>query len=267
MIYYEMDRSNPKGGIYYQSNQNLKFRQHLHDSFEWIFVFEGEIDVTVDTRCFTVGAGNAILIFPNQIHQANTRTQSRTSLFVFENSLIGEFARIAKKSAVENPVFPIDGAALFARMQAAGTSRYFLKAYLYEMVATFEENCGAYSERKGKPAEHIGQVLTFIAEHYAESISMQDAAKEIGYDYHYLSNLLQKGMHTTFRTLLNEYRVSYAKYLLLTSQHSISQIAGECGYESLCSFNRNFKEQSGITPTAYRERGARKNPRECQENG
>lgn len=258
MIYYEMNRSNPKGGIYYQSNQNLNFRQHLHDSFEWIFVSEGEVDVTVDNRCFTVGAGQAILIFPNQIHQANTRTQSRTRLFVFENSLIGEFARIAKKNMVEHPVFPIDGESLFARMRVAEASRYCLKAYLYEMVATFEKYCGEYSERRGKPAEHIGQVLTFISEHYTEPISMQDAARAIGYDYHYLSNLLQQGMHTTFRTLLNEYRVSHAKYLLLTSQNTISQIAGECGYESLCSFNRNFKEQSSMTPTAYREKGAKK---------
>ena len=258
MIYYELNRSNPHGGVYYQSNRNLRFRQHLHDSFEWIFVNEGEVEVTVDGQCFSVGAGQAILIFPNQIHQADTRTASQTRLFVFENSLIGEFARIAKGSVVDHPVFFVDGEALFCNMQAAGESRYLLKSYLYRMIDDFSRSCGAYRKRMNKPAEHIGQVLTFISEHYAEPISMQDAARSIGYDHHYLSNLLQKGMHTTFRSLLNEYRISYAKYLLLTSQSTISQIAGECGYESLCSFNRNFKEQSGITPTAYRERATKK---------
>lgn len=258
MIYYELNRSNPQGGIYYQSNQDLNFRKHLHDSFEWIFAKEGTIDVTVDDRCFSVEAGHAILIFPNQIHQAVTPLHSKTRLFVFENSLIGEFARLAKGSTVENPVFSIDGEGLFCQMKEAGEARYLLKSYLYGMIDSLERECGAYRKRTNKPAEHIGQVLTFISEHYAESISMQDAAREIGYDYHYLSNLLQKGMHTTFRALLNEYRISHAKYLLLTSQSSISRIADECGYESLCSFNRNFKEQSGMTPTAYRERVAKK---------
>ncbi len=258
MLYYELNRSNPQGGIYYQSNRDLRFRQHLHNSFEWIFVKEGELEVTVDGQSFSVEAGQAILIFPNQIHQADTHTASQTRLFVFENSMIGEFARFAEGNAVDHPVFFIDGETLFANMQAARESRYLLKAYLYGMIDAFSRSCGAFRKRINKPTEHIGQVVTFISKHYAEPISMQDAAHVIGYDHHYLTNLLQKGMHTTFRTLLNEYRISYAKYLLLTSQSKISQIACECGYESICSFNRNFKEQSGMTPTEYRERGTTK---------
>lgn len=253
MIYYEMERSNPRGGVFYQSKENLGVRQHLHDSFEWIFAASGALRVTVDERSFLLREGEAILIFPNQIHQCETLGASDTRLLVFQNSLIGEFARGAKGSTVENPVFLMDGKDFFARMQEARESRYLLKSYLYEMIDRFSRGCGAYSKHTNKPSEHIGQVLTFIAEHHAEPISMQDAARVIGYDYHYLSNLLQKGLHTTFRSLLNEYRISHAKYLLLTSPSTVAQIAGECGYESLCSFNRNFKELSGMTPTDYRE--------------
>ncbi|MBR6726869.1 MAG: helix-turn-helix transcriptional regulator, partial [Clostridia bacterium] len=83
-------------------------------------------------------------------------------------------------------------------------------------------------------------------------ITMQDVARAIGYDHHYLSNLVQKGLGTTFRTLLNEYRISHAQYLLISGQDTVVSIADACGYDSLCSFNRNFKEITGTTPTAYR---------------
>lgn len=253
MIYYEANRTNPQGGIYHQDNVNLGFRQHLHDSFEWICVRRGEVEILLDDRAFTVREGQGILIFPNQIHQARTQTESETLLCVFQTSLIGEFYRTVKGSVPQNPVFCVTEDRLLS-LRSADASRYRLKSGLYEMIACFEEQCGGYTKRNSKPAEHIGRILTFIAEHHTESITMQDAAREVGYDYHYLSNLLQKGLHTTFRTLLNEYRISHARQLLLSGHESVASIAGECGYESLCSFNRNFKEQTGMTPTEYREK-------------
>ena len=122
------------------------------------------------------------------------------------------------------------------------------------MRSSLDGNNIQYETRRNKPNDHIGQILTFIASHHTESISIKDVAKTIGYDYHYLSNLLQKNLQMTFRTLLNEYRVSHAKYLLITSNMTISNIAEECGYESLCSFNRNFKAIAGMTPSEYHKK-------------
>ena len=256
MIYYETERSNPANGIYHQRSQNLGVSRHLHDSFEWVYVYEGTIEITVDDKTFSVGEGQGILIFPNQIHSARSLTKTKTYLCIFQNSLVGEFSRMAKSMEAENPVFRVPDPSLIERLEGADGSRYLTKSCLYEMIDLLERSHSAYTKRNSKPMEHIGQVLTFIADHHAEPITMQDAAKEIGYDYHYLSNLLQKGLHTTFRTLLNEYRISHARNLLLTTQGTVASVAAECGYDSLCSFNRNFKEITGLTPTAYRERKA-----------
>jgi AraC-like DNA-binding protein len=254
MIYYEPERANPTNGIYHQRNKNLGYSRHLHDSFEWMYVYEGAVQIHVDDRSFTVEAGQGILIFPNQIHSARTPTHSRTYLCVFQNSLVGEFSRTAKVTAAQNPVFSVPDSSLIERLETADSSRYLLKSCLYEMIDLFERTHGKYLPRSNKPVEHIGKILTFIAKHYAEPITMQDAAREIGYDYHYLSNLLQKSLRTTFRTLLNEYRISHAQYLLLTGSGTVASVASECGYDSLCSFNRNFKAITGKTPTEYREK-------------
>ena len=255
MIYYEPERANPTGGIYHQLNKNLCFHSHLHDSFELIYVYDGVFSITVDDVTYDMRKGEAIVIFPNQIHSAYTQNYSNTYLCIFQNSLVGEFYRTAKKSSPIYPVFSIPDASLIERISSQGNSRYLLKALLYETVHLLDTNCRGYRERHSKPNEHIGQILTFIALHHAEKISMQDVAKSIGYDYHYLSNLLQRNMNTTFRSLLNEYRVSHAKYLLITTNKTVSNIAEECGYESLCSFNRNFKAIAGVTPSEYQKNG------------
>ena len=253
MIYYEPHRANPSDGIYYQENTCLSFDCHLHDSFELIYLYDGSLEVTVDDRSFLLHSGEAILIFPNQIHSARTLNNSETQLWIFQNSLVGEFYRTAKRYVADHPVFSPHNTELLDKLASQKLCRYRLKSHLYELIAMFDEQCKEYIPRRGKSTEVIGHILTYISEHYADPITIQNIAKELGYDYHYLSNLLQKGLHTTFRTLLNEYRISHSQYLLLSSNRTISDIAIECGYDSQCSFNRNFKEITNTTPSEYRK--------------
>ena len=252
MILYESERADPSGGIYHQRNEGLYFIPHLHDSFEFIYVYEGELHVSVDEIPHTVDSGHAILIFPNQIHSITKATSSKTYLCIFQNSLVGEFAQIAKKSFSESPVFSIDRTTIIDKLTTPSIPRYLLKSYLYEIISIFDASCPKYLPRQKRSSELIGKMIIFIEENYAKDISISDVASDIGYDYHYLSNLLSKHLKTTFRTILNEYRISHAKYLLTSSGSPISVISRECGYDSLCSFNRNFKMIVGCTPSEYR---------------
>ena len=165
---------------------------------------------------------------------------------------MGEFYRQVRDCEAENHVFIPPEGWNAEEFSLSAASRYALKARLYEIAGCFHASCGGYRERKGKAREVLGEILLCIAGRFSEQITMQIIADELGYDYHYLSNLLQKNLHTTFRALLNDYRIGKAKYLLASGMDSIANIAYECGYDSLASFNRNFKKLTGITPSQYR---------------
>ena len=252
MIRYEPHRANPSGGIYHQWNVNLTFSPHLHDSFELIYVRSGILHAVVDQRAFSVHAGEMILIFPNQIHAVLPGDKNETYLCIFQNSLVGEFYRQVKDCEAENPVFAPPEGWNAEDFSSCALSRYMLKARLYEIAGCFHGSCGGYRERKGKAREVLGEILLCIAGRFSEPITMRSIADELGYDHHYLSNLLQKNLNTTFRALLNDYRIGKAKYLLDSGTDSIANIAYECGYDSLVSFNRNFKKLTGLTPSQYR---------------
>ena len=252
MIFYEPHRANPQNGIYHQRNQDLRAGKHLHDSFEWISVEKGAIEVFLHGEWILVAEGNSILIFPNCIHAVRTVQYAQSYLCVFQNSLVNEFYCKIKNVTAENYVFPVFDPDFSKKLEESDRSRLMLKSYLYQLVCEFEKNAGEYQHNRNKPAEHAGQILEYVAGNFSEPITMCEVAKKMGYDHRYLSNLLQKELGTTFRKLLNEYRISHAKHLLITQNLPIVQIAGQCGYESLCSFNRNFRAIEGITPKAYR---------------
>ncbi|MBQ3005254.1 MAG: helix-turn-helix transcriptional regulator [Clostridia bacterium] len=251
MVIYETNRSFFNYEIYKQYDENLNFAMHFHNSFELLYVCSGKISVTVDTKDYDVREGEAILILPNRLHSYRTDEHSRTSLYIFSNNLIKSFYQETIDKNPINPVFVLSETQLIEELDKDSEDIYLLKSVFYRIAYLFSRNTG-FTERSSKSLENYGKILDFISKNYTENITAIDVAKELGYDHRYVTALIKKGLQTTFRALLNEYRISNAQYLLTTESKSISQIAHECGYESLCSFNRNFKEITGTTPMIFR---------------
>lgn len=76
----------------------------------------------------------------------------------------------------------------------------------------------------------------------------------------FLSNLSLSSFKREFQKVYNESPASYlrkrrinkARELIRKTQDPISQIAYSCGFESVNSFNRTFKELSGCAPSDFR---------------
>ncbi|MES2108379.1 MAG: helix-turn-helix domain-containing protein [Bacteroidota bacterium] len=79
----------------------------------------------------------------------------------------------------------------------------------------------------------------------AEKLSLPDKV---------VSNLLNQHLKKNFNDFVNEYRVAEAKKRLAepaSSKFTIAAIAYDCGFNSLATFQRCFKQFTGITPSQY----------------
>ncbi len=83
-------------------------------------------------------------------------------------------------------------------------------------------------------------------------------AKKLAVTQHRLRQLINQTLgHQNFNGFVNSYRLSAVKIALRNpSQASIPilTIALDCGFNSLTTFNRAFKESEKMTPSAYRQR-------------
>ncbi|MCG6190358.1 helix-turn-helix domain-containing protein [Maribellus maritimus] len=73
---------------------------------------------------------------------------------------------------------------------------------------------------------------------------------------HYITQVLNESLGKNFYVFVNEYRIEYAKRLLVSSEYvawSIVAIAYECGFNSKTAFNTFFKKYTGITPSEYKK--------------
>lgn len=81
-------------------------------------------------------------------------------------------------------------------------------------------------------------------------------AKKISVKEHNLRKVINSGMgYRNFNQFLNNYRIREACQLFIGEENhelSISTVAFQVGYATLSSFNKAFKEITGVTPSAFR---------------
>ena len=96
-------------------------------------------------------------------------------------------------------------------------------------------------------------IFKFIENNYNKNCTLANLAKYTGYDYAYLSRYFRKAVGISYNDYVNQYRISKACYLLQNSEMTVLEISNECGFNSLRSLNRHFKEQLGMPPSDYRK--------------
>ncbi|MBK9016772.1 MAG: AraC family transcriptional regulator [Saprospiraceae bacterium] len=86
-------------------------------------------------------------------------------------------------------------------------------------------------------------------------LRLADLAAYLDISYHQLSQVINEHHGVNFFELINKYRVEHVKRLLADTSfnhYTIIQIAYEAGFNNKASFNRYFKKEIGMTPSAYR---------------
>lgn len=85
-------------------------------------------------------------------------------------------------------------------------------------------------------------------------------ADSVNADYAYLSRLFSSIEGRTIERYFIIQKIEYVKELIGYGTYTLSEIADMTGYSSVAHLSRQFKEVTGITPTAYKESGATHRP-------
>jgi AraC-like DNA-binding protein len=107
-------------------------------------------------------------------------------------------------------------------------------------------------EQQNEEPPLITRAKRFIGEHQAETLSLDQMAKNLNVSTFYFCKLFKKATGLTFTDYLARTRIERAKNLLLNPNVRVSEVAYDCGFISLTHFNRIFKRVVGRSPTLYR---------------
>jgi YesN/AraC family two-component response regulator len=99
----------------------------------------------------------------------------------------------------------------------------------------------------------VEKVKQYIFENYIFGFTASDIAKALGYNEQYLGRLFKERFGQNIKAYCNVLRINEAKRLLVSTDLSISEIAGLIGFNNTTYFNYVFANHTAMSPTQYRE--------------
>ncbi len=252
-MFYEFQHFGISESFSKEYNENFNFPMHLHQSFEFVTVLSGEMVITVDKTEYTLTQGEALLIFPNQLHSFLSKG-SEHLLCIFSPQLVSAFNSYSlDKVPVSNKFVP-DSYIISRLSDIDNDSKIFeKKALLYTICTEFDKTADYTKIDARRENSLFYKIFSFVENNYKDDCLLSDLEKECGLSYSYLSRYFKNTIGLSFNEYVNQYRISKACYMLTNSDVTILECAYESGYKSLRSFNRNFKLYTEVSPYQYRK--------------
>jgi AraC-like DNA-binding protein len=242
-----------------ETGVDFSFPKHLHSSFEFITATEGELVVSVDNEDYLLKSGDALLIFPHQVHSLKSCVHSRHFLCIFSPKLVSAYSGIyTSKLPISNLFTPTQSvmSTMLGLGETSEVGKLKLKGALYSVCADFDA-VASYKDHNMNAPDLLEKIFAFVETEYGKDCSLDALSAATSYHYVYLSRYFKKCIGMSFTEYVNVYRINEACYLLRNGTQSIIEIAMACGFDSLRSFNRNFKKIMLTTPAQYRALGKR----------
>lgn len=259
------------------NNTMLSYDPHWHSACELIVPIEGNYLVTVSGQTFDLAPGDIFLIPGGEPHSLKAPSRGGRFIFLFEFEQIlsikgaSYLASCMSKPVLINrstcPAIYSEEAELFGRICWEYLHDDSLRDIsVYSQLLTMFLNYGKYRlsaenssavlqlphSSQRNYAERFEAVFAYLDRHFAEDLTLEDAAAVAGFSKFHFSRTFKQLSGCNFSEYLCHRRIKSSEALLMKPDLSISQIALQSGFSSVSTFNRTFKKLKGCTPTQYR---------------
>lgn len=251
---------------------------HIHHKYEIYYEIEGTRRYFIEDAAYIVNAGSVVLIGENQIHKTASVGDTPSSRIVMNFSgeyldrLVGIFPDVDFFSFLneehnhllcnlsvkqQNQIQSVMQQLILLQEETTPESDAMRKMILATLLLTLKSLCRIQQEQGGENGrvsnQIVDQIQGYIAEHYAEKLTLTGIASQFYISPYYLSRLFKKSINLSLIEYINGVRIKAAQNLIEKSNESISDIAEKTGFMTTAHFRRVFKDATGLSPQQYRQ--------------
>ncbi len=260
---------------WHRKDQPDSYEPHFHSAVEVLMSLQGELASVVEGVEYHIQAGEVMIIpagCTHSLQMGGVGNERELILFemngVFSLKEFGAFRQMLSKPVYLSADHPVRERAqsLLLEMLRVYRANEMLRnlhcyALLLEMYAALGEhyllNSATQAEmnalnRQLSGEDAFNRALDYVAENYMDDVTLDSLAAYAGFSRYTLSRMFRQYTGTTFTQYLNRKRVTMATDLLASTKMPVTQVALQCGFNSIATFNRVFREVKGCTPTQYR---------------
>ncbi len=255
---------------------NLAALCHWHEEVELLMPVKGYLHYNINGTVVRIPEGDGIFVNSRQLHYGFSLdgTDCTYICVVFQPRLL-----CANPELENRFVLPITGSQcpyvllqraepahrklleLVAQLKAVTERRELghelkLVSILYELwqgLFSVMQDQLSGEEITDSDVVILKQMLEYIRTHYPQKIKMDDICVAGGVCRTKCWQLFRKYLGQTPNDYLNAIRLEKGMQLLKSTQMTITEIAGACGFSNASYFTELFTRQKGCPPTKYRK--------------
>lgn len=257
----------------FRTRESGYFPLHWHEELEILYPLNGESDVFIDSISYRQQNKQLLVIDANKIH--STYNYGDHSMYlcihVTKKSLEWYFPkiqdyhiqccpdnipddkfkhylkmnqylqRITELYISDSPVFLLESEGLVLQVLSC-------------LLLHFSSDTAPLLSSTDKLAmDRIRQVIQYVETHYAQPVSLQDAASLLGIGKEYFCRFFKSNMGISFLQYVNQVRISHIYQDLIHTDLPVQNIMEKNGFTNQKLCNRTFKQLYGTTPSKIRK--------------
>ena len=250
------------------------YERHFHSAVEVILPLKGEVLVETEQEEYHVQAGEVMIIPNGFIHGLHMGAGSERELLLYEMNgvfTLKEFSVF--RQMLSTPIYLTMNHPCRERVRGdffklidvhrSGTllrnmHNYALLLEIYAILGEYYLETSATAAEMNSLHRHLSgqdsfnRALDYLDKNFMDDITLDHLAAYAGFSRYTLSRMFRQHTGVTFTQYLSKCRVDMAMDLLSSTHLPVTQVALQCGFNSIATFNRVFREVRGCTPTQYR---------------
>lgn len=260
---------------------------HFHNYMEIGYCYEGTGELVLGDESYRFAGGEFSVIPQNYPHTTNSDhgTLSRWEyLFIDVGGVLKDFYRNAGAAWTERVISDINSRAVLLAASAepgiAGLIRRILdimrgreEFYLEEakglLAALLMEIARDFKSRgtgtpkiagdkvlgsDGRAVALVSDAVDYIADHFKDPLRVSELADKCHISETHFRRMFSEYMEMGPLEYINLVRIQAACEYLKKTDRQIADIAHDCGFSTLSTFNRNFRQVMGVAPHEWRNR-------------
>ena len=277
--WYEKFLLDPVFPFYLVDEKFANYPFHWHKYLEILHVVKGKMDVSVNGKIHTVHKEDIIIVNSDLIHgYFNVSQDTRTIKVQFGTEIFDQLLVDIRDGRNDSLIF--NRKVLITKTQDEKVHkelvkliyelrheyynktegyRLAIKKNLYDLALLIlreiplRQNFSKTNNIVNPNFSALERAFSFIYEHYNDpGVTLKNASDAAHLSKFHFSRFFRERTGMTFYTYLSRLRVNHVQELLCKTNMTITEIAYNCGFMSLKTFNRIFKTYTGVSPSLYR---------------
>ncbi|GGF50843.1 helix-turn-helix domain-containing protein [Echinicola rosea] len=139
--------------------------------------------------------------------------------------------------------------------EAAEVALLEIHARLRRMsIGNYSSEKKEYPSLQSNEISQVERIAIFIAQNYSDPIKVSSIGQAVGLNPDHANSIFKRTFGSTLSEYITEERISHAQRKLVATDKSITDIAFDCGFNSISRFNAAFLKINGCTPREFRKR-------------